>query len=569
MAEDKFEPREINLREWLPWTLLLRSFWVAVDYKKLLLAAAGIVCMAFGWWILAAAFYKSRTAPVWPSEKFETWDAFEKAHREWNLFYEAAGPGSEESDPADQAADLAHSPEEFDEMRAEIAAGKLPKVKKPTGKLRALPWFEDRGPNPFLLLTGHTGDPEGAGAARYVPWQRGEFFDWFLGAQVPVLIEPLIKFLRPVFYLLNPNASGVDRIYFLLVIGWTVVVWAIFGGAITRIAAVEVARNEKIGFMEAVRYTTARWQSYVFASFAPLLGLAFFVLLLILFGLVNLIPVVAEFWNGLLWWIPLGIGLVMAVLLIGLVGWPMIHATLSAEGSDSFDALSRCYSYVLQKPWNYLWNVIVALMYGAIVVFFVGLMGSMAVYLSKWGVSHVPLADRANRDPSYLFIYAPTSFGWRELLLQGSPIANNGGGANLQAAIDSYKHADDFHGWNYIGPVLVSFWLYLAFLGIIGFGYSYFWSASTIIYLLMRQKVDDTDLDEVYLEEEDSEEPYTPPAEAGAAPPPQASGLQMVESPSLRAPAPSAPRPPEGGESPATQPGDGNAPAGGGAGQSS
>ena len=50
---------------------------------------------------------------------------------------------------------------------------------------------------------------------------------------------------------------------------------------------------------------------------------------------------------------------------------------LSAEGSDSFDALSRCYSYVLQKPWSYIWYAAVALVYGAIVVFFVGLMGSL------------------------------------------------------------------------------------------------------------------------------------------------------------------------------------------------
>ena len=43
MVEDKFEPREINLRQWLPWTQLFRGFWIALDHKKLLLAAAGIL----------------------------------------------------------------------------------------------------------------------------------------------------------------------------------------------------------------------------------------------------------------------------------------------------------------------------------------------------------------------------------------------------------------------------------------------------------------------------------------------------------------------------------------------
>jgi len=573
MAEDKMEPRELNLRQWLPWTLLLRSFWIAADWKKLLLAAAGILCMAFGWWLLAFVF-SFRHEPQWPGN-FEKWEDFESARRSWNLLYGAAGPRTD-SPRKEDANDLARDAHEFEilanversgksdaEIRQEIAAGKLDTIAsrwlerrvKPAGRLRTWPWFEPRGPNPFLLITGRSGDPDAVGTAHYVPWHRGEFFDWFLGVQVPVLIEPLVKFLRPVFYFLNANADFVDRLYFLLVIIWTVAVWAIFGGAITRIAAVEVARNEKIALTEALRYTIARWQSYIFASFAPLLGLACFVILLMLFGVGNLIPGFAELWDGLLWWVCLGIGLVMAVLMIGLVGWPLIHATLSTEGSDSFDALSRSYSYVLQKPWNYLWNVIVALVYGAIVVFFVGLMGSLAVYLSKWGVS---LIAPASREPSYLFVYAPTSFGWRDLLLQGSKIAEEANGSVSDAAIRAYTSSDQFHWWNHAGAISVAFWLYLAFLCVIGFGYSYFWSASTIIYLLMRQKVDDTDLDEVYLEEEDLEESYTAPGEPGTSVPSASSGLQMVESPSLRTSAASAPKSSQTKAEESPLPGDSN-----------
>jgi hypothetical protein len=278
----------------------------------------------------------------------------------------------------------------------------------------------------------------------------------------------------------------------------------------------------------------------VFASFAPLLALAFFVLLLILFGVVNLIPGVAELWDGLLWFVVLGIGLIMTVLLVGLVGWPMIHATLSAEGSDSYDALSRCYSYVLQRPWSYLWYAGVSIAYGAVIVFFVGLVGSLSVYLGKWGVSQTPLTQYWNRDPGYLFIYAPTSYGWRDLLLQGSPVAE-GSTAVSQQLIDQYTQKPDFHGFNYIGPVLVAFWLYLVFLMMIGFGYSYFWSMSTIIYLLMRRKVDDTDIDEVYLEEEEEESYTAPVAPSTSSPQSPASGstpLQMVEAPTLRSSSP-------------------------------
>src|SRR5262249_32373096 len=114
-------------------------------------------------------------------------------------------------------------------------------------------------------------------------------------------------------------------------------------------------------------------------------------------------------------------GLIMAVVLVGLVGWPLMYTTISAEGSDSFDAISRSYSYVYQAPWHYLGYTLVALVYGAVLIFFVGLIGSLMVYMGKWAVGMAPTTE--SREPSYLFMWAPTSYGWRDLLLHKSPNA--------------------------------------------------------------------------------------------------------------------------------------------------
>ena len=571
MAEDKLEPREFNFRQWFPWTQLFRGFWLALCHKKLLLAAAGILTMSLGWFFLANIFF--RPMPLWSASEFppdkkegeadneaelRAWHAFKQNRNSWNLLNEAAGTVYTETD----AADLADSPKDMLEIQKHLSLGEkkfrigerdFESKPKRFGKLRTLPWFEDRGQNPFLLVTGQAGGFDESGSTRHVPWQRGQFIDWVLSDEAPVLLEPLFKFLRPVVYFLHPNATFRDRFYFLLAIAWMVLTWAIFGGAITRIAAVEIARNEKISIGESVRYVLQRWRSYVFASFAPLIFLAAIVFLLMIFGLGNLIPVVREFWNGILWFLVLGAGLVMAVLLIGLVGWPLIHATLSAEGSDSFDAISRCYSYVLQKPWSYIWYSLVSLVYGTIVVFFVGLMGSLMVYLGKWGV------DLASRDTSYMFIWAPTSFGWRDLLLQGTPVVS-GNNVVTQPAIDLYTGSAEFRSVNYIGPFLVSCWLYLVFLMIVGFGYSFFWSMSTMTYLLMRRKVDDTDMDEVYLEEDDSDDTYTPstpPAPSTSASSGGGAQVQMVDAPTLRTSAPESQAPPAAGE---MKPPEGNSP---------
>jgi hypothetical protein len=581
MAEERLEPRDINFRQWLPWTQLFRGFWVALDPKKLMLAAMGIVVMAVGWWLWSWVFFSTTHKPEWPSEDYApaaqegktapgvsteeaAWQLFKRDRNAWNLLYETAGNYPEVTD----AGDLAQSPQEYNAIKDKIGPNPQPNQvftlggqtfvvrEKSYGMLRTWPWFENRGPNPYLLVTGQAGQRDPADSAHYLPWRRGEFFDWMAGEAV-VLLEPLAKLLAPVRYFFDDRARIREHIYLLLVLIWTVGTWAFFGGAITRIAVVEVARNEKPGLTEALRYTCSRWRSYLFASFLPLIGIAAVTILLGLFGLADYVPWLKEVWFGLLWPVALGFGLAMAILLVGLVGWPMIQATLSAEGSDSFDAISRSYSYVLQKPWSYLWYAVVALAYGAVVVFFVGLMGSLMVYLSKWGVRQTAWASYS--DPSYLFVFAPTSFQWRDLLLQGSPVAGHSA-VVTDAAIQNYIQSEEFKPWNYVGAGLVGLWLYLFFLLIIGFGYSYFWSASSIIYLLMRRKVDDTEMDEVYLEEEDADESYSTPETAATPAAPAAHGtqpLQMVEAPTLRQPTAAAAPASATVEAAAPKPGDG------------
>jgi hypothetical protein len=56
---------------------------------------------------------------------------------------------------------------------------------------------------------------------------------------------------------------------------------------------------------------------------------------------------------------------------------------------------------------------------------------------------------------------------------------------------------------------LVRFWNWLVGVFATGFATSYFFSAMTVVYFLLRMRVDATEMDEVYLPDED--EPYTMP----------------------------------------------------------
>jgi hypothetical protein len=528
MAEERIGAPESEVRTYWGWTELFRTFQVALDPKKLLLAAAGILVMWFGWWLLSVSFFYSRSEP-----RRSDYDAARYV-KDQNL------PEEERRQRGDQeyATDL-----EKYKFLYRLAGPAKPDApedwKRVPGRFRVAPWDEYRGPNPFMLATGQLGRP----------WTAGQFFDWFTTQEMRVLVEPLVKFLRPVVLLLDPRAGGWNRIYLLCIVFWTLATWAFFGGAITRLAAVQLAGKDRPGLVETLRFVAARYLSYLSAPLVPLVFVALIVLLTILYGLIHLIPFVGDMADSVAWPFLMLLGFGQAVLLIGLVGYPLMYATVSAEGSDTFDALSRSYNYVFQSPWNYIWYSFVAVVYGAALVFFVGFMGSLVVYLTKWSLSQTPGTEYfASRHVDNLFVYAPTSFGWRDLLVTSEP-------------------AEPLAWYNQISAFMVSLWVTLIFLLVIGFNYSYYFTAFTMIYLLMRRKVDDTELDEVYLEEDEAEEPLLPPAPA-TAPAGSQTPLAMVEPPAPPAGDgnPPAPIPPPTDASTAAtgkpdRPGDGATPA--------
>jgi hypothetical protein len=145
-------------------------------------------------------------------------------------------------------------------------------------------------------------------------------------------------------------------------------------------------------------------------------------------------------------------------------------------------------------------------------------------------LNHTPGTEQfASRRIELLFAKAPTTFGWRDLLVD-SP--------NLQSAaahdVRGAYLAETSAWYNVISTWLVGGWTVLLVLFVVGFGYSYFFTASTMIYLLMRYRVDDTDIDEVFAEDEFPDEPILPPTPAPAPTP----TVQMVDAPTIRPPIP-------------------------------
>lgn len=255
------------------------------------------------------------------------------------------------------------------------------------------------------------------------------------------------------------------------IVSW--LVWAYFGGAISRIAAVEIAKDERIELVEAAKFAREKYRSVFWSPLAVVLAVIFFGLCNAAVGLVGRhipwgigqllvsIPLVLALFSGLL----------MALLLVGLAfGAPLMVPTICVEGTDSFDAISRSMSYVYARPWRYLWCKLVALVYGipcaAFIVSFAALFVTMGIYVGAWGMgSSFDALHRA----------------WLTGVFPGTLLGN-------------------------IAGVIYSGWLYLVIASVLGYVISYILTSDTIIYMILRKAEDGTEMTEVYEEEEEGSE---------------------------------------------------------------
>ena len=141
--------------------------------------------------------------------------------------------------------------------------------------------------------------------------------------------------------------------------------------------------------------------------------------------------------------------------MLGLIfGWPLMISAIATEGSDSFDALSRTYAYIYQRPLHYLFYVCLAILFGMLGWFFLVFFANFALETTQW------IAN------------------WVVLGANGESAALRGSFAVIRC-------------WNVIFKLLI-----------MGFSATYFWTAAVAIYLLLRRDTDAVELDEVYIPSE-------------------------------------------------------------------
>lgn len=248
---------------------------------------------------------------------------------------------------------------------------------------------------------------------------------------------------------------------------WTIVVWALFGGAIARIAALYITYGEAIGPLHALKSAVRRWPSFAGAPTSALIALVLLAIPLMLAGLLARASFLAVL-LGLLWFVILLGGFVIALVGIGLaLGWPLMAATIAVERTDAFDSISRAYAYVYQRPLHAFLFVVFAGLLGLLGQAAVNVVVGTSLDATRWAVA----AGAGNDRDADLF----------------------------DRPLDADR--DQWSSTTRLAARLVRFWS-AGFESIaLAFPLAYLWSASVGVYLLLRRQIDATDVSEVKFDE--------------------------------------------------------------------
>ncbi|MFZ5831435.1 MAG: hypothetical protein ACOY3P_15225 [Planctomycetota bacterium] len=443
MDNDSGVIRTVAWPEVFPWLIIFRTFRLAVSFRVLAMAAVAALLMATIWGLLGRVFGTDSAASAWIAPyRACSWTALT-----------GAVPNQPALVPVPVVAPVAVP-------QAPITENGLPVATVAT----SIVGVQRSGVDPF--------------------WSSNPVAQtWMVIAQ-------------PVLAMFSPDTGVRELACLLLCALSSLAIWSFFGAAITRIAAVQLTTDERLSTMAALRFACSKWLSFFVGPLLPALGVVFALIPVWILGLLlrtGFTSVVA----GLLYPVALLLGLVAALLMVGILfGWPLMWPTISSEGTDAFDALSRSFAYLFQHPLRYLFYAVVAALLGWLGWIFVQNFAAGIVWITYWAA------------------------GW-------------GGGSERLAQILSGTEAT---GLAHLGGLLVRFWAGCVKLLAVGYLYGFFWSAAVAVYLLLRRDVDATEMDEVFLDADTSE-----PAEGLPPIATDEAGAPVVVEPA--GPLPSAPAP--------------------------
>ncbi|MFP6764542.1 MAG: hypothetical protein VB858_13020, partial [Planctomycetaceae bacterium] len=169
---------------------------------------------------------------------------------------------------------------------------------------------------------------------------------------VRLFTAPVLTLIEPALKLFQSGNSVADVAWNVTLILWALMVWSIIGGALARMTAMQFARRERLTILQAVRFSSRQFVSYLVAPALPLAGIGVLLCFNFAVSLAGSVPMAGGPILGALWGVVLMVSFLVSLMLVGIsVGWPLMIAAVSTEDSDGFDGLSRSFGFLFDRPW--------------------------------------------------------------------------------------------------------------------------------------------------------------------------------------------------------------------------
>jgi len=266
-------------------------------------------------------------------------------------------------------------------------------------------------------------------------------------------------------------------IYCIIFILIKLAVISVAGGAICRITALQFAQDEKPGLTEALRFSKDKFLSFFATPIVPIAIIIFIGLFVFLLGLLGNIPWLGELVIAV--FMPLALLAVTLIVIITIgagAGFNLMFPAVAYDNADGMDAIGRSFSYVLSKPWWMVFYNAIAFVYGAICYIFVRFFAFMLLRITYLFVSLGLRTQNSEHVNKLAVIWPKPTF--MNLLGTSSSVA-----ANWSQSTAAF--------------IIQLFSLFVIGL-VVCFIISFYFSANTIIYSLMRKRIDNVEMDQVY-----------------------------------------------------------------------
>jgi hypothetical protein len=243
-------------------------------------------------------------------------------------------------------------------------------------------------------------------------------------------------------------------------------VMSVGGGSIARMQAAGHARGDRLSIKSAVQFSTQRWRASLLALTSPGMLVAAVSVGLVLFGLFLFNVPVLNLVGSILYGVALVFGFLIAIIAIGYaICWPLLIPAVAVENCEGGESVQRSFAYMFARPLHLL---------GYLAVLVVGLvLGFIVVRL----LATMTLDFTANLVDAWSF---------NESLGNAGAIQTDG------IPLVGLVWYESTAGW------LVTLWETVVHDFMIGWLFSGFFSASVMVYLLMRYACDRQDTHDIW-----------------------------------------------------------------------